>query len=163
MALRHKNAEYLGNEEQGECHGDGHVGVREGEQQHPIRMERGEGEPDGDRNHVLIVFCVCPMECTRTLLLHRFRHVGHARCLPEQVEHGGEKQLVVDGDAHVARFMEGGGDRPDSGPQGASPAQEQKLSCSRRKKEQSKLLIVYKVMDENSRSLQFVFVQILSF
>lgn len=31
----------------------------------------------------------------------------NACCLPEQVKHGGEKQLVVDGNAHVARFMEG--------------------------------------------------------
>lgn len=131
------NAEYLGNEEQGECHGDGHVGVRKGEQQHPIRMERGECEPDGDRNHFLVVFCVCHMECTSTLLLHRLSlavsHVCHVCCLPEQVEHGRKKQLVVDGDAHVARLLEGRGDRPDGGPQGAPPAQKQKLSCSRRK------------------------------
>lgn len=35
----------LGNEEQGECDRDGHMGVCEGEQQHPVRMERGKGEP----------------------------------------------------------------------------------------------------------------------
>ena len=52
---------------------------------------------------------------------------ARCRCLPEQVEHGGEEQLVVDGDAHVARLVEGRGHRPDGGPQGASPAQEQKL------------------------------------
>lgn len=39
LALRHKSGEYLGNKKQGECHGDGHVGVRKGEQQHPIRVE----------------------------------------------------------------------------------------------------------------------------
>lgn len=41
--------EYLGNEEQGECDGDGHMGVRKGEQQHPIRMERGKSESEGHR------------------------------------------------------------------------------------------------------------------
>lgn len=50
-------------------------------------------------------------------------------CVPDEVKCGGEKQLVVDGDAHVARLMEGGGDRSDGGPEGAAPAQEQKLSC----------------------------------
>lgn len=50
-------------------------------------------------------------------------------CVPDEVKRGGEKQLVVDGDAHVARLMEGRGDRSDGGPEGAAPAQEQKLSC----------------------------------
>lgn len=54
--------------------------------------------------------------------------------LPQQVEHGGEEQLVVDGDAHVARLVEGRGHRPDGGPQGASPAQEQKLGWWQKKK-----------------------------
>lgn len=53
--------------------------------------------------------------------------------LPEQVEHRGEEQLVVDGNAHVARLVEGWGHRPDSGPQGAAPAEEQKFSCGKRK------------------------------
>lgn len=47
--MTHKNAVYLGNEEQSERHSDGDVGVREGEQQHPIRMKRGKGEPAEDR------------------------------------------------------------------------------------------------------------------
>lgn len=38
---------YLGEEEQGECHGDGHMSVCEGKQQHPVRMERWTGEPEG--------------------------------------------------------------------------------------------------------------------
>lgn len=41
--------EYLGNEQQGKCDSDGHVGVCEGEQQHPVRMERGKGEPEESR------------------------------------------------------------------------------------------------------------------
>lgn len=36
---------YLGNEEQSKCDCDGNMGVYEGEQQHPVRMERGKGEP----------------------------------------------------------------------------------------------------------------------
>lgn len=36
---------YLGNEEQSKCDCDGNMGVCEGEQQHPVRMERGKGEP----------------------------------------------------------------------------------------------------------------------
>lgn len=36
---------YLGNEEQSKCDRDGNVGVCEGEQQHPVRVERGKGEP----------------------------------------------------------------------------------------------------------------------
>jgi len=47
--------------------------------------------------------------------------------LPEQMKHGGEQQLVVDGDAHVARLVEGRGNRAHGGPQGAPPAQEQEL------------------------------------
>lgn len=64
-----------------------------------------------------------------------FRHIdlsGLGYCLPEQVEQRGEKQLIVDGDAHVTRFMESWGYRPYSSPQWTPPAQEQKLSCSRR-------------------------------
>lgn len=44
------------------------------------------------------------------------------------MKHGGEQQLIVDGNAHVAGLVEGRGHRPDSGPQRASPTQEQKLS-----------------------------------
>lgn len=36
---------YLGNEEQSKCDCDGNMGVCKGEQQHPVRMERGKGEP----------------------------------------------------------------------------------------------------------------------
>lgn len=99
------------------------MGVREGQQQHPIRMQRGKGEPEWGKPQRSMTLA-CPASDV-------FRHTGRARRLPEQVEHGGEEQLVVDGDAHVARFVEGGGDGPDGGPQGAPPAQEQKLSCGR--------------------------------
>lgn len=47
---------------------------------------------------------------------------------------GGEKQLVVDGDAHVARLVEGRWYRSDGGPERAAPAQEQKLSCGKTKR-----------------------------
>lgn len=53
------------------------------------------------------------------------------------MKHGGEKQLVVDGDAHVTRLMEGRGDWPDGGPQGAAPAQEQKFSYGNQSKDKS--------------------------
>lgn len=33
----------------------------------------------------------------------------------------------MDGDAHEARLVEGGGDRSDGRPQGAAPAQEEQL------------------------------------
>lgn len=117
------------------------MGVREGEQQHPIRMERGKGEPEGDRKHKITSVFVLWSSSTNTLHRVLLRHMGlavlHSRgseksCLPEQVKHGGEKQLVVDGNAHVARLVEGRGHRPDSGPKGTAPAQEQKLSCGRR-------------------------------
>lgn len=48
------------------------------------------------------------------------------------MKRGGEKQLIVDGDAHVARLVEGGRDRSDGGPEGAAPAQEQKLGYGER-------------------------------
>lgn len=38
----------------------------------------------------------------------------------------------MDGDAHVARLVEGRGDGPDGGPQGAAPAQEEQLGCRHR-------------------------------
>lgn len=44
------------------------------------------------------------------------------------MKHGGKNELIVDSKAHVAGLVEGRGYGPDSGPQGASPAQEQKLS-----------------------------------
>lgn len=86
----------------------------------------------GENKHQCAVFGLC-------LLLRYIWFAGLvlqvcAQCLPEHVEHGGEEQLVVDGDAHVARLVEGWGDRPDGGPQGAPPAQEQKLSYGRGKK-----------------------------
>lgn len=49
------------------------------------------------------------------------------------MKRGGQKQLVVDGDAHVARLVEGRGDRSDGGPERAAPAQEQKLGCGETK------------------------------
>lgn len=52
-----------------------------------------------------------------------------ARRVPDEMKGGGEKQLVVDGDAHVARLVEGRGDGSDGGPERAAPAQEQKLGC----------------------------------
>lgn len=53
------------------------------------------------------------------------------------MKRGGEKQLIVDGDAHVARLVEGGRDRSDGGPEGAAPAQEQKLGYGERARHSS--------------------------
>lgn len=68
---------------------------------------------------------------TETLLSRVLKLVAlHSRgssYLPEEMEHRGKKQLVVDGNAHVARLVEGWGDRPDCGPQRATPAQEEKF------------------------------------
>lgn len=45
------------------------------------------------------------------------------------MEGSGEQQLVVQGDAHVAWLVEGGGDSPGGVAEEAAPAQEQHLSC----------------------------------
>lgn len=44
---------YLWDEEQSQGDRDGHMGVCEGEQQHPVRMEGGKGEP-GANTHTFI-------------------------------------------------------------------------------------------------------------
>lgn len=44
-----KTNRYLGNEEQGQGHSDGDMSVCKWEQQHPVRMQRDEGESGGDR------------------------------------------------------------------------------------------------------------------
>lgn len=107
------------------------MGVREREQQHPVRMEGGKREPEGDRK--CPISTQCQYKHTAEGIAQAYDVRGNSGCLPEQVKHGGEKQLVVDGNAHVSRLVEGRGDRPDGGPQGATPAQEQKLSCGRSK------------------------------
>lgn len=43
------------------------------------------------------------------------------------MKHGGEEQFVVDGNAHVARLMEGRGHSLHGAAEGDSPAQEQQL------------------------------------
>lgn len=48
---------------------------------------------------------------------------------PGCIEGSGEQQLVVQGDAHVARLVEGGGHRPRGVAEEAAPAQEQHLGC----------------------------------
>lgn len=54
---------------------------------------------------------------------------GRGAASPGRVEGRGEKQLVVQGDAHVAWLMEGGGNGSGGVAQEAAPAQEQHLSC----------------------------------
>lgn len=49
------------------------MGVCEGEQQHPIRMERGKGEPDGDRKHKITVCHI------RALRLYKYNAEGIAQ------------------------------------------------------------------------------------
>lgn len=49
--------------------------------------------------------------------------------LPGCVKGSREQQLVVQGDAHVAWFMEDGGDSPGGVAEEAAPAQQQHLSC----------------------------------
>ena len=51
--------------------------------------------------------------------------------VPEQLEGDREQQLVVDGDAHIARLVEGRGHRLHRAAQGAAPAQEEQLGCGR--------------------------------
>lgn len=76
-------------------------------------MEGGKGEP-GPHTHIYSTFASWRGEAERD-------------GVPEEVKGGREEQLVVDGDAHEARLVEGGGDRSDGRPQGAAPAQEEQL------------------------------------
>lgn len=48
---------------------------------------------------------------------------------PGCMEGSREQQLVVQGDAHVARLVEGGGHRPRGVAEEAAPAEEQHLGC----------------------------------
>lgn len=95
-------------------------------------MERGKGEPGG-RQTARIYFTFPSSRAPGV--------TAGARSVPDEVEGGGEKQLVVDGDAHVARLVEGGGDRSDGGPEGAAPAQEQKLGYGERTRPSSSSFI----------------------
>lgn len=89
---------------------------------------------------VMSHLCVFTVAKTETLLSRVLRlavlHSRGSSCLPEEVKHGGKKQLVVDGNAHVARLVEGWGDRPDGGPQRATPAQEEKFRYGKAKQQQ---------------------------
>ncbi len=78
-------------------------------------MERGKGESEEDRKHkvrldpctAFLLWNIQSYGGCRSGQLPRIREVQrNTGWLPEKVKHGGEKQLVVYGNAHVARLME---------------------------------------------------------